>query len=112
MFTGIIEESGIVAQLKPSRNLVTLQVKAKKVTKGLRAGDSVAVNGVCLTAAKVKAGMVGFDIIKESLSKTTLGSLRPGDKVNLEPALKFGSRLGGHFVTGHVDGLGTIVRKI
>ena len=112
MFTGIIEESGIVTNLRPVKNLVTLQVKAKKVTKGLKAGDSVAVNGVCLTATQIKAGTIAFDLMKESLNKTTLGSLKSGDKVNLEQALKFGQRLGGHFVTGHVDDLGVISKKL
>lgn len=112
MFTGIIEESGIVATLKPVKNLVTLKVKAKKVVKDLKPGDSVAVNGVCLTATQTKGGTIIFDLMKESLDKTTLGSLKPGDKVNLEPALKFGSRLGGHFVTGHVDDMGVIRKKV
>ena len=112
MFTGIIEESGIVARLKPAKNLLTLYIKARKVIKGLKAGDSVAVNGVCLTATQIKGGIIAFDLMKESLDKTTLGLLKPGDKVNLEASLKFGQRLGGHFVTGHVDGLGIIRKKI
>jgi riboflavin synthase len=112
MFTGIIEESGIVAGLKPAKNLATLLVKSGKVSKGLKAGESVAVNGVCLTAAQIKGRIITFHIIQESLYKTTLGSLKSGDKINLEPALKFGSRLGGHFVTGHVDGLGVLARKV
>lgn len=112
MFTGIIEESGIVATLKPVKDLVTLKVKAKRVVKDLKPGDSVAVNGVCLTATQTKGGTIAFDLMKESLDKTTLGSLKSGDKVNLERAMKFGQRLGGHFVTGHVDGVGVITGKV
>ena len=112
MFTGIVEESGIVKGLKPVKNLATLSVKAVQVRKGLKLGDSVAVNGVCLTVVGIKKDVLAFEIMKESLAKTTIGSLKSKDKVNLERALKADSRFGGHFVTGHVDGLGVIRRKV
>ena len=112
MFTGIVEELGIVKGLKSTKNLATLSVAAKKVTKDLKAGDSVAVNGVCLTVTHIKGGVIAFEIMKESLTRTTLGILKPNEKVNLERALKANSRLSGHFVTGHIDDVGVIRQKL
>ena len=113
MFTGIIEELGIVQNLTAAKNLATLYVKASgKVTQGLKLGHSVAVNGVCLTVVGIKSNIMAFEIMRESLDKTTLGDLKPKDGVNLERALKANSPLGGHFVTGHIDGMGIIRKKI
>jgi len=103
MFTGIIEETGIVVGLKDKKNLSILKVEVGKTLKGIKKGDSIAVNGVCLTVADIQKGVLCFDVMKESLTCTTLGALKIADKVNLERALKAGGRLDGHFVTGHVD---------
>ena len=77
----------------------------------LKLGESIAVNGACLTVKEVKGTVAGFDVSSETLKKTTLGKLRNAEKVNIERALRVGDRLGGHFVTGHVDGIGTIKEK-
>jgi len=111
MFTGIIEELGIVESLKETRNLAVLEVCAQKVLSGIKAGDSVAVNGVCLTVTRSAKGKMVFDMMRETLDKTTLGALKFSNYVNLERALKANSRLNGHFVSGHVDDVGIIKRK-
>jgi riboflavin synthase len=111
MFTGIVEEQGAVAGLKKDKNLFVLRIDARKIVKGLKAGDSVAVNGVCLTVTTVAKKVLSFDLMKETIAATTLKNLQRGGKVNLERALRVGDRFGGHFVTGHVDGMGQI-RKI
>jgi len=108
MFTGIVEELGVVQAVEEKTNLFVLSLKAPKIARGIKLGESVAVDGVCLTVAKAKAGVLSFDMMKETLDKTTLGRLKRGSKVNLERAMQSGSRFGGHFVTGHVDGLGKI----
>ena len=110
MFTGIIEEIGVVASLIKERNLFVLAVKTTKTLPGTKAGDSVAVEGVCLTVTKIKGQILTFDIMKETIESSTLKSLRTGHKVNLERALKATSRFGGHFVTGHVDTVGKLKR--
>ncbi len=112
MFTGIIEETAIVKLVKHWPNLSVLGVQTRQIWKGLRLGDSVAVNGVCLTVTQVSKGLVTFDLMKETLVATTLESLNKGNKVNLERALALGSRLGGHLVTGHVDGVGVVTNVI
>ena len=81
------------------------------LAENLKLGESIAVNGACLTVKEVKGTVAGFDVSSETLTKTTLGKLRNAEKVNIERALKVGDRLGGHFVTGHVDGIGTIKEK-
>ncbi|VAX36322.1 Riboflavin synthase eubacterial/eukaryotic [hydrothermal vent metagenome] len=103
MFTGIIEETGIVKGVKQKKNLSVLTIQAKKVVRGAKVGDSIAVNGVCLTVTGTQKGVLSFDIMKESLACTTLGNLSKGSKVNLERALKVNGRIDGHFVSGHVD---------
>lgn len=111
MFTGIIEELGEVKSILP-RSLATLiKIKAKKVQEDIKIGDSLSVNGVCLTLIEKESDALTFEVIPQTLKVTNLGSLRVSDKVNLERSLKIGSRLSGHFVTGHVDCLGTIRRK-
>ncbi len=112
MFTGIVEEIGIVEDIKREKNLSILQIQAKKVIQGIAQGESVAVDGVCLTVTRIKKNILFFDIMRETLLKTTLGCLKPQDKVNLERALKAGERLSGHFVTGHVDEMGVIQKRI
>ena len=108
MFTGIIEEQGKVISLRRKTNLTVLELQAGTITRGLKLGESVAVNGVCLTVTKLKNKIISFDIMKETIERTTLKTLRPLSVVNLERALLPTARFSGHFVTGHVDGTGTI----
>jgi riboflavin synthase len=108
MFTGIIVEVGEVASLERRGAGGRLRVRANTVVAGLEVGDSVAVEGACLTAASVGDGYFEADLSPETAATTTLGDLRPGDAVNLELPTPAGSPLGGHFVQGHVDGIGTV----
>jgi riboflavin synthase len=114
MFTGIVEETGIVERVKPSAKSIELIVRAKVCGRGVKIGDSVAVNGCCLTVVKITARGAGrllrMDLLKETWRRTNLQFVHAGSRVNLERSLKVGARLGGHFVTGHVDGLGKIIR--
>lgn len=111
MFTGIIEEMGQIKMKTRQAISAQLVITADKVMNDLKVGDSVAVNGVCLTATAVKDGCFSADVMAETLAKTNLGELEVGDRVNLERALRFGDRLGGHLVTGHIDGVGRILRR-
>lgn len=111
MFTGIIEELGIVKNITKKGNVTVLSIKADKIIEGLKIGDSIAVNGVCLTAVNIDKGILSFELLSETVNITNLGKLRIGEKVNLERALKVGDRLSGHFVTGHIDCLGVIRNK-
>lgn len=106
MFTGIIEELGRVRSLERRGEGVRMTVEARVVTEGTREGDSVAVNGVCLTALDVRADSFAADGSRETLQRSTLGALRAGSPVNLERAVTPSTRLGGHIVQGHVDGRG------
>ncbi len=108
MFTGIIEEVGHVRALHPAAE-PRLVVAARTVLEGTRPGDSIAVNGACLTVVAIDEASFTVGLMPETLRRTNLGRLRPGDRVNLERALQVGARLGGHFVQGHVDGLGRLV---
>ncbi len=108
MFTGIIEALGTVRSLQKTENLLTLAVKRPGAFDDLRVGDSIANDGVCLTVTALKGGCCYFDLMKETLEATTLRHVVPGTKLNLERAMKADARLGGHFVTGHVDGVGCI----
>lgn len=110
MFTGIVEETGKVVALETSGAGGRLVLEAEKVLEGTQLGDSILVNGACLTVSSFSGGQITMDLLGETLSKTNLGMLRPGDIVNLERSLTPQSRLGGHFVLGHVDGTGTIAR--
>jgi len=112
MFNGIVEEIGIVDALERRKNLSVLKVRARKVVSGTKLGDSIAVEGVCLTVTDKKKNVLGFDMMRETVNKTSLGRLRRGDKVNLERALKVGGRVSGHFVTGHIDDVGRIEQKV
>ncbi|MCC6488271.1 MAG: riboflavin synthase [Candidatus Hydrogenedentes bacterium] len=104
MFTGIIEEVGAVSRRSGS----DMTIMAKVVLQGVQEGDSIAVSGVCLTVVSFGADSFVVQMSPETLERTTLGSLRPGDAVNLERALAYGGRMGGHFVQGHVDGVGRV----
>lgn len=108
MFTGIVRELGRVASLEGGGEGLRLTVAAPATAPGTAAGDSVAVDGVCLTALGPDGGLLAFDVVPETLRRTTLGALREGDDVNLEPALRAGEPLGGHVVQGHVDGVGVV----
>ncbi|MEW6448044.1 MAG: riboflavin synthase [Bacillota bacterium] len=112
MFTGIVEELGRIRGITRQAVSAELHVTADKVMENLRVGDSVAVNGVCLTVTALKDKGFTADVMAETLARTNLGELRTGDRVNLERALRLGDRIGGHLVTGHIDGVGRILRKI
>ncbi|MCR2043240.1 riboflavin synthase [Anaerosalibacter massiliensis] len=111
MFTGIIEEIGIVSNFIKSSKISTLKIGCNKILEGISLGDSIAVNGICLTVKKYDSNYFEADIMNETLSKTNLNICKIGNSVNLERALKIGDRIGGHIVSGHIDGIGTI-RKL
>lgn len=112
MFTGIIEEQGVVKSFSRRENLSVLTVFAKKIPAGTRMGESISVNGVCLSVTRRSGKVLTFDLMKETIASTTLQNLKIGDRVNLERAMKASSRFDGHFVTGHVDGVGVIERIV
>jgi riboflavin synthase len=107
MFTGIVEEVGTVRGLRKGPGGAVIRIAAEEVTQDIRIGDSLAVQGVCLTVVKRSSGELEADVSLETLGRSTLGSLQPGDRVNLERALQPTGRLGGHIVQGHVDAVGT-----
>jgi riboflavin synthase len=111
MFTGIIEETGTVREIISRGNSCTLKVGAKTVLEDMKLGDSISVNGVCLTVTEITSSTFSADISLETLRISNLKSLRSGDLVNLERSLKLTDRLGGHLVLGHVDGTGQILSK-
>ena len=106
MFSGIIEETGVIDSVSTS----SLCIKADVIFGDLKLGDSVAINGVCLTVNDISGKYFGVDVMPETIKRSTLGALKPGDAVNLERALTLSGRLGGHLVEGHVDNTGTIGR--
>jgi riboflavin synthase len=111
VFTGIIEELGVVEGLEDQGDAVRLTVRGAHVTVDARLGDSIAVNGCCLTVAERDGETFTADVMRETLDKTSLGALAPGSRVNLERAVTPTTRLGGHIVQGHVDGTGSVVRR-
>ena len=113
MFTGIIETIGIVRQARPSGNQMRLAIDLNRIADGTNLGDSIAVNGVCLTVCQLNGTVAEFDVSTETVRKTTLISLKTSSPVNLERAMSAQGRFGGHIVQGHIDGLGKIaaVRK-
>ncbi len=110
MFTGIVRELGAVDGVEVAGESVRLRIRAPETAGRAAVGDSVAVNGVCLTAVAVADGVLAFDVVDETRSRSTLGSLEAGASVNVEPALRAGEPLGGHLVQGHVDGVGRVRR--
>ncbi len=108
MFTGIIEETGNVVAFKENAEAWSLTVTAKDTLADLAVGDSIAVNGCCLTATRFDATSIGFDVLEETRRLTNFASLQAGAAVNLERSLRFGGKISGHFVTGHVDAVGRI----
>ena len=114
MFTGIVEETGTVHALRNTKTGIRLGVAAARCGRGTRVGDSIAVNGCCLTVAAMsrtqRQAILQFDLLRETWDRTNLRSVQKGSAVNLERALAANGRLGGHFVTGHIDGTGEIIR--
>jgi riboflavin synthase len=114
MFTGIVEEAGVVEKITPTKKSIALTVRAGALARGVKLGASVAVNGCCLTVVKIskrgKPTRLNFDVLQESWARTNLQFLKSGSIVNLERPLRADGELGGHFVTGHVDGVGKILR--
>jgi riboflavin synthase len=111
MFTGIVEELGAVAGIADLGDAARLTVRGPLVTEDARHGDSIAVNGVCLTVVEVAGDAFTADVMKETLDRSSLGRLAAGDPVNLERAATLSTRLGGHLVQGHVDGVGEILAR-
>jgi riboflavin synthase len=114
MFTGIVEEAGVIEKITPTKKSIEMTVRATVCGRGVKVGDSVAVNGCCLTAVKIiprgRAKLIHFDLLQESWRRTNFQFCKVGSLVNLERSLRANGELGGHFVTGHVDGLGKIIR--
>lgn len=108
MFTGIIEEIGTIASVQKGRASAILTIQAKTVLSDLKLGDSIAVNGVCLTVTGFTSSGFTADVMHETLNRSSLGSLVPGKKMNLERAMAANGRFGGHIVSGHIDGTGII----
>ena len=109
MFTGIVQEVGKIAKIEPITSSMRLKILAPQMDfADVILGDSIAVSGPCLTVTGFKSGQFEVDVSAETLARTTLGERKVGDKVNLEKALRFNDRLGGHLVSGHIDGVGTI----
>ena len=111
MFTGIVEELGLVREVTELVDAARLTVAASTVIEDAKHGDSIAVNGVCLTVVEVVGGAFTADVMRETLDRSSLGKLAAGDQVNLERAAALGDRLGGHLVQGHVDGVGTVLTR-
>ena len=111
MFTGIVECMGTVLDVREARGVKRLRIATPWPSDGVKVGDSISVDGACLTGVEAGEGYFSAEVVRETVSRTTLGRLRRGDKVNLERALRLGEGLGGHIVLGHVDGVGRIVER-
>jgi riboflavin synthase len=111
MFTGIIEEIGSISAIKRTGESIVFAIEARKILKDVHLGDSISVNGVCLTVTTFTEKQFTVDVMPETFKATSLKSLKPGSKVNLERAMSAKGRFGGHFVSGHADGIGVIVSK-
>ena len=112
MFTGIIEEKGCIEHITQGAKSCKLKIRADKIFDDLKIGDSVAVNGVCLTACEITKPYFTADVMAETMRKTGIGTLTNGSMVNLERAMQIGGRFGGHIVTGHIDGTGTVINMV
>jgi riboflavin synthase len=108
MFTGIVETVGIVTSIEAAGDLTCLAVEAASIVDGIAIGDSVAVNGGCLTVVALNGACLSFEAVRETLERTALRDMKVGSRVNLERAMRAGDRLDGHIVQGHVDGVGTV----
>ena len=111
MFTGIIEELGRVAAIEPQTDAIRLTIEGPLAVSDANRGDSISVNGVCLTAIEIDGDTFTADVMRETLNRTALGNLNVGDPVNLERAMNAATRFGGHVVQGHVDGVGEIISR-
>ncbi|WP_102029275.1 riboflavin synthase [Salirhabdus sp. Marseille-P4669] len=111
MFTGIIEELGVVKTINKAEKAIVMEIEAKEIVKDVGLGDSISVNGVCLTVTKYNDKSFLVDVMPETVNATSLEQLKVGSKVNLERAMAANGRFGGHFVSGHVDAIGTIIKK-
>jgi riboflavin synthase len=109
MFTGIIKELGIIESVNRKGGSLTLRVRCPKTAAEAEPGDSISVNGVCLTATVVSGDAVEMDVGEETFSRTSLAKIKTSSRVNIEPALRVGDKLGGHYITGHIDGVGKIL---
>ncbi|MEK6652328.1 MAG: riboflavin synthase [Nitrospirota bacterium] len=112
MFTGLILETGEITSVKRRSGGAVLSLRADESAATAKPGDSISVNGVCLTVVSKNNNMLSFDLSDETLQSTNLGSLKTGSRINLEPSLRPDSKIGGHFVTGHVDAVGSIRSKV
>ena len=112
MFSGIVEDLRRVKKVDAKKEFSRISIDLGLLIKGTKIGDSISVNGACLTIVEIEKSLATFDIMLETLNKTNLGDLKIGDKVNIERSLKMGERLDGHFVLGHVDGQGIIEKKV
>jgi riboflavin synthase len=112
MFSGIVEETGKVKRITWQGKLMRLEISASKVLKDAKIGDSIAVNGACLTVVSLTGNSLSFDVIFQTSKNTNLGLLKPGQLVNLERSLAVGDRISGHFVLGHIDCLGLLRKRI
>jgi riboflavin synthase len=108
MFTGLVEEAGKIAEIVIAGRTARITVESALVYQGAALGDSIAVNGCCLTVVAIQGTALTFEAVPETMERTNLGDLAPGSRVNLERPLQAGARLGGHFVQGHVDGVGIV----
>lgn len=111
MFTGLVEGTGTVISAELDGPGMRLTLELGPLSEGVKLGDSIAIAGCCLTVVEIQTSRCTFELGSETLSKTTFGNRIPGDRLNIERSLRVGDRMGGHFVTGHVDGLGTLVRR-
>ncbi len=110
MFTGIVEEVGTIARIKPGPHSAVLTIRGEKVLEDTKIGDSICVNGICLTVTALSPGCFSADVMHETLNRSSLAALVSGSHVNLERAMRADGRFGGHIVAGHVDGVGEIIR--
>jgi riboflavin synthase len=109
VFTGLIEEIGEIRSIQKGEKSARITIKAEKILEDTKIGDSICTNGVCLTVTEFNKNNFSVDVMAETIRNSNLGKLKPGSKVNLERALKLSDRLGGHMVSGHIDGIGTVV---
>lgn len=111
MFTGIVEGQGALKSLDPDRGGVRIGIDLGELAEGVQIGDSIALDGCCLTVVRLQDTVSTFEAVPETLRRTTLGDRRPGARINLERSMRLGDRLGGHLVTGHVDGVGELLAR-
>lgn len=112
MFTGLIEEIGTIKGIQKGRQSSVLEIIASKVLDHTQIGDSIATNGICLTVTHLSSNSFKVDVMPETMERSNIGDLQVGSKVNLERAIRVGDRLGGHLVSGHVDGVGKIISRL